>query len=189
MSANGVKNFIAAVDLLFPAPQYGGDKARQAGWVALYTSELGGYPDDVLASVGKKIIRERKREDGAFFPEVSVIREMCEEKMESLRALPLLPSPDKVSYTARANLAADLMKSPLGKQATKDGWELSMFHFCVDHMRAPSGKEIEDCKRKSDEFKAEYEKCLNGERGNGRLWANIAEGIVRKAREAMEKSA
>jgi hypothetical protein len=193
MSANGVKNLIAAVDLLFPAPQYGGDKKRQAGWIAIYTDELKGFPDDVLAQVGKEIVRETKPEDGdgRFFPSVAKIRERCEAKMESLNALPLLPKPEAPHAFApeRIKLARDIMRSPLGKQARAEGWETSMFQFCMEHMKAPSGAEIEGCKRASKDFASEYEKCLKGEREFGGPLAKLAENIARKARELMDGAA
>lgn len=195
MSANGVKNFIAAVDLVFPAPQYGGDKNRQAGWYALHTSELGHYPDDVLAAVGKRIVRETMPEDGhsRFFPSIARIRELCEQTMESKRALemPLLAGakgPPEYG-PERVALARDLMKTPLGKQAAKDGWAPAMLDFCMKNMKAPSGAEIEACKAKDREFRNEHERCLKGEREFGGAWAKYAESMVRKAKELMGDAA
>jgi len=191
MTERAVHQFIATVSLHFPRPKFNGDEVMEGGWMASMNRILGKYPDDVLASAADRIVFDRSTKDGRFFPLPSEITAICNEIMESKRALetPLLKAPENVPYTARASLAADLMKSPMGKLATKEGWDLSMFHFCVDNMRAPNGEEIEECKRKAAEFKAEYERCLKGERGNGRLWANIAEGMVRKAREAMGRPA
>lgn len=195
MSANGVKNFIAAVDLVFPLPQYGGDKSRQAGLIALYTSELSGYPDDVLAQVGKEIIRETKPEDGdsRFFPSVGKIRERCDRVMESKRALetPLLASAKEPPEYApeRFALARDLMKTPLGKQAQREGWGPAMFQFCVKNRKAPSGKEIDACKATDKQFRDEYERCLKDKAPHMQAWARVAENIVNKAKELMEKPA
>ena len=186
MSANGVKNFIAAVDLMFPAPQFGGDKARQSGWFALMSSELSGYPDDVLSEVGKKIIRE---ETGQFFPKVAKIREHCDAIMESKRALerPLLPAPKELHPFAveRFDLARDLAKSPIGKQANRDGWGTEFFQFCVEHMKAPKGNEIDACKVKARKLKAEMERCQK-EPGVTQAWARYAQRMVDKDKEFMD---
>lgn len=187
MSAKGVKNFIAAVDLEYPAPQFGGDKNRQAGWFALATSELSGYPDDVLATVGKKIIREWT---GQFFPKISKVREFCEEIMESKRALetPLLAAPKELHPFAaeRFDLARDLAKSPIGQQANREGWAVEFFQFCVENMKAPKGEEIAKCKEKARKFQAEYERCLKQPGDVTQAFARYAQRMVDKAREFMD---
>lgn len=187
MSASGVKNFIAAVDLVFPAPQYGGDKARQSGWLALMTNELGGYPDDVLAAVGKRIVTERKPDDGRFFPLPSEIIPLCDEIMQQRKGREMFQiGHDKAEHY---DLARDLMKCPLGQQARKEGWDASMFYFCVKHGKAPSGKEIDECKANSKEFTATYEELLRGGHPLARPLAGLAEAIVTSARRDMDKPA
>lgn len=192
MSAEGVLRFVAVVELHFPRPKFNDDERMEAAWLASMQRSLGGYDDDVLSEAAQRILRDRSpKKDGRFFPVPSECEDACKEalKLKRARETPLLASPQNVPYEARANLAADIMKSPLGVRAHKEGWDVPMFHFCVDHMRAPSGKEIDECKRHSDEFAAERDRCIKGERKDGKTWASIADGIVRKAREAMEKSA
>lgn len=193
MSANGVKNLIAAVDLVFPAPQYGGDKKRQAGWIALYTSELAHYDDDVLAQVGKEIIRETKPEDGdgRFFPSIGKIRERCErlKAQKEVQKTPLLAGPKLDAFAPeRFNLARDLMQSATGKQAQREGWGHEFYQFCVENMRAPSGNEIAACKEAAKKFQAEWDRCMKTP-GITQAWAGYAQRMVGRVRELMEGSA
>jgi hypothetical protein len=189
MSAEGVKKFIAAVDLIYPAPQYDGDKMRQGAWLSLMVQTLGGCSDEVLAASSAHILRKRDpKKDGRFFPTVQecikITHEVAEEVQRSKVALLEHKTPE-VSYERRIALARDLMQSPMGQKANKDGWGTVMFNFCVEQMRAPQGQEIEDCKRSAREFEAERERCAKGEGKMSKAWADYAEKMVAKVRERM----
>jgi len=193
MSADGVKKFIAAIDLVFPAPQFDGDKMRQAAWVQLMTSELGAAEDEVLIEAAKLIRRTRNpKKDGRFFPTPQECLEACREVAETMERsrTPLLEHKSKeVPYHARITLARDLMKSPMGKSAVREGWGPAMFHFCVNNMRVPAGREVEDCKRSTKEFERAYAECLNGDHPFGGPLGRLAENMLRKARELMGEKA
>lgn len=193
MSAEGVKKFIAAIDLEYPAPQYGGDKTRQKAWLALMTRTLGGWDDEVLCEAAALILRTRNpKKDGQFFPKTSECEEACHEAAEIVerRRTPLLEqkTPER-SYGEKIELARQLMQTSLGQEAIHAGWGQSMFQFCVEHGRAPSAEERHCCRRSAKEFQAAYEHCLRGQHPLGKPLARLAESMTRKARELMEKPA
>jgi hypothetical protein len=194
MSAEGVKKFIAAIDLVFPAPQFDGDKTRQAAWVALMTRTLGGSDDGVLSEAASMILRTRNpKKDGRFFPTpqecITACHEVAEE-MERRRAPLLLENKTAaLPYHARVRLARDMMQSPMGRAAVKAGWGSAMFHFCVENQRMPTGREAEECQREAREFDRVYAQCLTGDHPLGGPLARLAENMVRKARELMGEKA
>lgn len=192
MSAEGVKKFIAAVDLIYPAPQYDGDKMRQGAWLSLMVQTLGGCSDEVLAAASAHILRKRDpKKDGRFFPTLNECIKITHEVAEELQRekAPLLIGKQEVPYERRVALARDLMQSPLGQKANKEGWGTVMFNYCVENMRAPEGSAIDDCKRSAREFDAVRERCAKGEGRMSKAWADYAEGMVRKIRERMGEKA
>jgi hypothetical protein len=192
MSADGVKKFLAAIDLVFPAPQFDGDKMRQAAWQQLMATTLGGTDDHVLAETAATILRTRNpKKDGRFFPTPQECLEAVQEvagRLERAKT-PLLAAPTEMPYEARCNLARDLMQSPLGKMANKEGWGTRMYHFCVEHQRVPGGKEVDQCKQEQRHFDAAYKECLQGDHPHGGPLAKLAEGMLKKARDMMGKAA
>lgn len=194
MSDVAVARFISTVALHFPRPKFAEDTVMEAAWVASMNRVLGGYSDEVLAEAAHRILRDRvPKKDGRFFPAPAECSDVCSDVARALRAkeTPLLANPAaQMPYAARCELACDLMKTPLGIQARKEGWDTAMFYFCVANAKAPMlAKDIEECKRSSRAFKDEVERCKRGERELGGAWARYAESMVRKARELMEKPA
>ncbi len=90
---------------------------------------------------------------------------------------------------ARSGRAREIRKSGLGGRAKREGWDAAMFHFGVEHQRAPAGNEIGQCQHAAKAFKADYEACLKGEHPLGGPLARLAEGMTRKARELMGDAA
>jgi len=192
MSAEGVKKFIAVVELCFPRPQFDGDDVRQGAWMAVMARTLGGYPDDVLGEAANRILRDRvPKRDGRFFPSPAECEESCRAalRLKQTAETPLLSyAQADIPYEDRCKLAATLMQSPLGKLARKEGWQESMFYFCIDHGRVPGGQELDQCKKIAKEAAEIREGCLRGEYEFGGAWSRYAESMVRKARELMEKT-
>jgi hypothetical protein len=192
MSAEGVKKFIAAVDLIYPAPQYDGDKMRQGAWLSLMVQTLGGCSDEVLAASSAHILRKRDpKKDGRFFPTLNECIKITHEVAEELQRekAPLLIGKQEVPYERRVALARDLMQSPMGQKANKEGWGTVMFSFCVEHMRVPQGQEIDACKQSAREFIAEVERCQKGAGELNNAWAGYAAKMVAKVRERMGEKA
>ena len=74
---------------------------------------------------------------------------------------------------------------PVGKRAIREGWGEAMFHYAVEHGRAPDGDAVERCKASARQFHAAYESCLKDDHPLGKVWAAYADKMVRKARELM----
>jgi hypothetical protein len=63
--------------------------------------------------------------------------------------------------TERLKLATELVMTPLGKQAAKEGWVGTLWSFARKNSRLPTqGKEVEDCKRASTGFDEAYAICV-----------------------------
>lgn len=192
MSEVGVHRFIAAVSLHFPRPKFSGDETMEGAWVASMTRVLSNCDDALLAEAANIILNERDpKKDGRFFPVPKECKDACDLAAErrDRQLLALAPPKADMPYDGKVRLARDLMKSPPGKQATREGWGEAMFHFCVEHERAPTGNEIGQCKQSARDFKATHEALLKDGSQLGSAWARVAEGMVRKARELMEQSA
>jgi hypothetical protein len=188
MSQIGVARFIAAVALHFPRPKFNDDEGMEGAWMASMNRVLSHYEDDILADAAMRILAKRNpKRDGRFFPTPSECVEFCDEAREvkRLQETPLIAAPKEMSYDSRCNLARDLMQSPMGQLAKREGWSESMFYFVVDHARVPAGKEIDDCKREAREFERLRNEGLK-DHPFGKGWAKVAEGMVRKARELMQ---
>jgi hypothetical protein len=189
MSSNAaVLKFIAVVELHFPRPKFNGDEQMESAWLKSMNMVLGGYSDEVIASAAERILMTRNpKRDGRFFPSPQECTEAC-DKAAAYRQkaeTPLLTKPPELTYEERTALARDLMKAPIGRQAVRDGWGEAMFHFIVEHRRAPAGQEVDECRRSARQFKADYERLLRGDHPFANTWAKYAEGMVQKARELM----
>jgi len=190
MSADGVLAFIATVELHYPRSKFNSDETMEGAWVASMVRTLGGWDDSVLAGAAALIIEERDpKKDGRFFPVPKECTDACKAvaRKLSLAETPLLAHQPEVSYESRVSLARDLMKSPMGQLAKRENWDMRMYHFCVENMRVPGGEEIDECKRDARKFAAIYEECLKGKHPLGGPLARLGEGMVRKARELMER--
>lgn len=183
-----VKKFIAVVELHFPRPKFDGDEQMEAGWVQTIKLAAKDYSDEVVAAAGERILMTRNpKRDGRFFPSP----QECIEAFDKAAAYrkqaetPLLAKPPELTYEEKTNLARDLMRAPLGLKAKKEGWDVAMFQFCVDNMRAPQGQEIDACKASAREFAAAKDRLSKGDHPLSGPWARYAENMVRKAKELM----
>jgi hypothetical protein len=187
MSQDAVHKFIATVALHFPRPKFNGDDTMETAWLASMNRVLSGFPDDVLADAAVRILAKHR---GQFFPKPAECTDACREAAEVKRmnAPQLLIGKQEMPYDSRCNLARDLMQSPMGKLARKEGWAESMFYFIVDHQRVPGGNEIDDCRREAREFEKLRKEGLK-DHPFGTPLAKLADAMVRKARELMGEKA
>jgi hypothetical protein len=197
MSAEGVKQFIKALDLLFPMPQFGGDKTRQAALQQTYAVALHLTDDDLLAAARDHFIRTRNPEEDPskrFFPPVAeclkVIRDLAEER--DRRQVPLLPKPSAMTHEQRVIIAREIMRlNPLGQQAKREGWAPSMFEYVIEYGKAPEGDAIASCKASAKAFRTTHERLLKGEDEHPfrKAWLGFVDGMIRKTRERMGEKA
>jgi hypothetical protein len=187
-SPKAIKTFIAVVELHFPRPKFGGDEVREGAWIASMTRVLSPFDDDVLEDAAVRILSTY---GGQFFPKPVECTAACQKSLEVKRLSEpqLLIGKAEMPYEARTKLARDLMQSPLGQKAKREGWDVSMFQFIVDNQRAPEGQQIESCKASAREFAAAKDKLSKGDHPLAGPWARYAENMVRKARELMGEKA
>jgi len=187
-SPAAVKQFIAVVELHFPRPKFDGDEMMEAAWVKSLKTVLAGYSDETVAAGAELILRTRNpKRDGRFFPSPSECTEACDKAAAYKKAAetPLLAKPKELTYAERVAVARTVMSHPIGQRAIREGWGESMFHYAMEHGRAPEGDAIMRCKDNARQFRAAYEACLKTPGPLNRALANLAEGMVRKARERM----
>jgi hypothetical protein len=191
-SPAAVKQFIAVVELHFPRPKFDGDEMMEMAWVKSLKTVLDPYSDETIAAGAELILRTRNpKRDGRFFPSPSECTEACDKAAAYRKQAetPLLEKPPELTYEAKTNLARDIMQAPLGLKAKKEGWDVSMFQFCVDNQRAPQGGEIDACKASAREFANAKAQLSKGDHPLAGPWARYAENMVRKARELMGEKA
>ena len=164
-----VTEFITEIAAHFP-PRHP-DEATAKAWTESMFRELGGYEAEVLTNAARSILRKRKADRYRIFPTLGECIAACNDAIEWLRRskAPLLPvaSGEGADWSAdRIKLAYDLMRTGLGRQASKEGWNVSYWHFCRRNMRAPDKPhEIEQCRRDSAGIEDIQKRALNGECG------------------------
>lgn len=159
-------------------PPYNWTEDRQKEWVTSVVREVGRMPRDVLMRAADEIVRTRK---AVRTPVVAELVEACKEakywveRESSKDGLPL--DKDDVRKFAlwsdeRLRLANDLVMTPVGKAAAKEGWIRGLHDFIREHARMPAENEIVRLRIAARDFNEEYEKCL---RGTGPLMKSLAE--------------
>lgn len=177
-----ISAFISDLAVHYTTPKYDDPKDRQR-WLKSFVVELRGASPEVLKRAAQLIINSRKNR---YFPLVADCRQAVREAAElvkfeqRLQTLPTLRQAlgDEWSQERR-DLADQLIKSGLGKEAANDGWILALWDFCRRFQRLPddqryearNAKEAEDfagcselkfCKRAACGFDEAYQQCLRG---------------------------
>lgn len=150
----------AALQVFAPATW---DEEQEQTWTGYVVPEIEGMADEIIEAGTKQMLRRRKRKDG--MPSVAEVIEYCEEAdrwikqkqgKENLQIeQPFVPHG---AWTGdRKQLADELIRTPLGKQAAKEGWIGVLWDFCRNQQRLPQqGKEVEELKRESKAVDAAY---------------------------------
>lgn len=186
-----VANFIEALMAHYPVKH--DTEEREDAWIRSMVGELRGYTADVLTDVANQIIRTRKYRN---FPLLSEILDACDkvkEQREVLARSQTLPtmrlSAGEDDWTTeRCKLAYDLIRCDLGRQASRGGWVVALWHFCRRQQRLPAGREIDQCKRDSAGIEEIYAKCAAGQAGPcSKALANWAADILAKRKKLAEE--
>lgn len=139
------------------------EEYQEQAWANSLLTELSGFTSEEIKHAQREMVRSRKP-NMPKPPMVSECIASCSEArrfLESTRnegKLPAMASP-AASFgwsSERVGLAYDLMKTPLGKEACREGWQLAMWEFCREHQRHPARNEIEQCRRTTREFDDTY---------------------------------
>lgn len=161
---------------------------QEKAWADTLATELAGFSNEVLLSARKQIIRTRKPN----MPRPPMVSECIDACVEARRfiekdkrasELPEFNPSAGADWTSeRIKLAYELCKgTQIGKEAARDGWILSLWHFCREKQRVPTTQtEIAACKRAAKEFDETYDKCVKGGWPEAKKWEALGASMLAK---------
>lgn len=171
MSAVDVGKLISVVGLHFPRPRFR-DDAEEAAWTASIVRCLSSFSPEVLAKATELIVRDRDpKRDGKYFPVPAELIKACRDAqgvLERASDPPLLSEgrKDQSQYAGwRVDLANDLVKTEMGREAAKSGWIGSLWDFCRRMARLPDRHEIRNVRSDAEAFDEALDACERGEVG------------------------
>lgn len=152
-----VSSFVSHLALHFGAPKFDvpeqNQKMAEGQWLQTMVRSLGGYSQECLDRARDGLITGRKYRS---FPLVSEIIEACNKAQRAINEEnPRLALGSKgydesklAPYAPeRERIANELILCPMGRQAAKEGWNLSLWHFIHRNLRLPTARhEIEPLK-------------------------------------------
>lgn len=192
-TARDVTKMISAIELHFPMAKFV-DETTEEAWTASMIKFLTPYDPHVLARAAEHILKTRDpKRDGKWFPVPSEIIAVCDLMQRAIQlesAPPLLAHgrKDQSEWAGwRAELADDLIKTPLGHEAAKRGWIGALWSFCRRFARLPEAKELGAVKADAKVFDEALDACERGEAGpHSRTLAELGRSI--KARRDAKAS-
>lgn len=162
-----VSSFVSHLALHFGAPKFDvpeqNQKMAEGQWLQTMVRSLGGYSQECLDRARDGLITGRKYRS---FPLVSEIIEACNKAQRAINEEnPRLALGSKgydesklAPYAPeRERIANELILCPMGRQAAKDGWNLSLWHFIHRNLRLPTDKWMRD--PKTDQMVSEIAYC------------------------------
>jgi hypothetical protein len=162
--------FIRDVMVFFPVKFDG--EAHEDAWTDSMIRNLQCYSPDVLKRAAQKIIDTRDDKYARRFPLPAECKRVCDDiiKWDQLHEAPklLVEGTSKIDGYDRAYRHADwlIMQAPIGKQAAKEGWALSLHDFIRVNGKLPADRhEIEKCKASAKGFDEAFAVCVRGEAG------------------------
>jgi hypothetical protein len=165
-------------------PPFRWDEVQEQAWAELMVRELCGFKPEVLERGFQELVRKRKE---SRTPTPAECISACAEAKRWLEMeandgkLPGFREPSRGDYSKeREGFALTMLKSPLGKEAARDGWVLAAFNFATREGRLPDSRryeprnqkereeyagctEIEFCKRSARDLDESYRVALRGE--------------------------
>lgn len=187
MSTQDALTFIDRIIKNFPPHNWTED--RQKEWVGSVVKELGQMPREALARAADEIVRTRKV---ARTPVVAELVEACKEaeywvKREKGEGQLPIDQQEVLRFAVwsdeRKRLADDLIRTPQGKTAAKEGWIRGLHDFCREHGRAPNEYEVRTIKADAEAFQTAYEKALRGGWPQAAALADLGGKMVRRGEE------
>jgi hypothetical protein len=175
VSEAAVAKFIGAIAIHMPRhrAETEAEKATEKLWFKDMVAMFKNYSDSVLERAATRIVRSESKD--RRFPLPAACMKACEEiiKLDRAEATPRLddksraPAQMQSEYDRKyANADWLITQSPMGKQAAREGWILSLHDYIRQHDRLPVEKhEIEWCKDSARGFDKAYEEVLNGRGG------------------------
>jgi len=160
--SQAVSKFIGELAVHFP--NRFDTEAAEDQWLKSMVRNLRGYDTPILEMAAREIIDTRT---DRRFPLPADIKDVCARlvRTENMKAPPQLRVEPSQFADWRSNLADDLVKCGIGRQAADEGWILSLHDFARNNGRLPAGGDIAKCKATAIDFVKAYEECLRGEAG------------------------
>jgi hypothetical protein len=138
-------------DLVTVFPKKHESPAAEREWLKMMLHALRGYDPAVLSEAAEKIVDNRT---DMRFPLPAECRDVCDQIMATRalaqreKTLPVLRKQAGYDWSQeRKDLANDMLKTNLGRQAAKEGCVLGFWHFCVEEQRLPDANKR--CQRKT----------------------------------------
>lgn len=147
------------------ALHYSDRRERDAIWADSMVKALAGFSAEILRAAAQQIIHTRKYRD---FPLPAECIDACRKAKDRLdtaeRAakLPAMREHRVGGGFLNTRLANELIVGPMGRQAAKEGWILSLHDFISKHSRLPKDGEIGYLKQASRDFDSAYAECVRG---------------------------
>jgi hypothetical protein len=175
VSEAAVAKFIGAIAIHMPRhrAETDAEKATEKLWFKDMVAMFKNYSDSVLERAATRIVRSESKD--RRFPLPAACMKACEEiiKLDRAEATPRLddksraPAQMQSEYDRKyANADWLITQSPMGKQAAREGWILSLHDFIRQNDRLPVEKhEIDRCKASAKGFDEAFAKCVRGEAG------------------------
>ncbi len=161
MSADAALKFIDTVMQHYPPFKW--DEEQEKAWAATMVRELGGFPDEVIRTAAEIMVRTRKDRRTPLIPECLDVCAEARRRIDGDRQSQSLISDQGYSsqnrdWTAdRLKLASELMDTPIGKQAAKDGSVGALWSFARKNARLPQpGAETNGYKEAARGFDEAY---------------------------------
>lgn len=167
MSSN--KSVVAFADaVLQHFPPFRWDEHQERAWAERLVKELSGFSPDVVDRAADELIRTRKKPQTPIIAECIDACASAKRWVDANRDSGRLPIDGgagpigHLDWTAeRLKLASELMATPLGKQAAKEGWVGALWSFARKHSRLPQpGAETNGCKDAAKGFDEAYAVCV-----------------------------
>ena len=169
-TARDVTKLISTIELHFPMSKFA-DETNEEAWTASMVRFLSPYSPDVLGRAAEHIIKTRDpKRDGKWFPVPSEIIAACDlmRRAIQIEQTPLLTHGQRdqnLDAGWRVDLANDLVKTPLGREAAKKGWIGALWAFCRRAARLPEARELPAVKAEAQVFDEALDACERGEAG------------------------
>lgn len=150
---SAISEFIARLVVHFGEPKFDvSDSDRpwaHKEWSRDMNDHLKKYDREVLELAASRMAAAGKYRRFPLLSECVAACDKAESWLDSQK--PKLPIRDPGSLPEysqdRENLARDLIKSPMGKQAAQEGWIWGLYVFCVRNARLPTHSEINEGKK------------------------------------------
>ena len=185
MSKTAAANFIDSV--LLHWPPYRWDEEQEGSWTKSMIVELRGFGPPVLDKAITTMVRSRK---DRRTPSIAECVQACVEAKRWIdiesgkQDLPIAQQKPTGEFTDdRVRLANDLVMSPLGKQAAKEGWIGALHAFCRRKLRMPLGAEIAACKQEAKDFDRLYAECVKGRWPQARMLEKVGAAMLQRRHE------